>query len=75
MNALNVLFNHWIVKFEFPHVLATDYVNKYINSDHTHFCRVYNVQFKPLTPYATMSNRLVVNSSRQLKPLLQTVLK
>ena len=73
-NALTVLFDHWIVKFGFPVFLVTDNGNEYINGEFTHFCRTYNVQFKPLTPYAPWSNGLVENSYRQLNTFLRTVL-
>ena len=73
-NALTVLFDHWIVKFGIPDILVTDNGNEYINGEFTHFCRTYNVQFKPLTPYAPWSNGLVENSNRQLNTFLRTVL-
>ena len=51
-NAITVLFDHWIVKFGIADILVTDNGNEYINGEFPHFCRTYNVQFKPLTPYA-----------------------
>ena len=71
--ALTVLFDHWIVKFGKPDTLVTDNGNEYIDGEFTHFCRIYNVQFKPRTPYAR-SNGLVENSNRQLNTFLRTVL-
>ena len=73
-NALKVLFDHWIDKFGIPDFLVTDNGNKYINGEITHFCRTYNVQFKPRTPYAPWSNGLVENSNSQLNTFLRTVL-
>ena len=73
-NALTVIFDHWIVKFGIPDILETDNGNEYINGEFTHFCRTYNVQFKPRTPYAPWSNGLVENSDRQLNTFLRTVL-
>ena len=70
-NALIVLFDHWIVKFEIPDILVTDNRNKYINGEFAHFCRTYNVQFKPRTPYASWSNGFVENSTRQLNTFVQ----
>ena len=49
-NALTVLFDHWIVKFGIPDILVTDNGNEYISGEFTHFCRTYNVRFKPRTP-------------------------
>ena len=54
--------------------MVTDNGNEYINEEFTHFCRTYNVQFKPRTPYAPWSNGLVENSNRQLNTFLRTVL-
>ena len=73
MNALNVLFDHWIVKFGIPDILVSDNRNICINNNFTHFCLVYNVQFKPSTLYALWSIGLVENSYRQLKRFLRTV--
>ena len=58
-NALTVLFDLWIVKFGIPDILVKDNGKEYINGEVTHFCRTYNVQFKPQTPYAPWSNGLV----------------
>ena len=74
-NALNVLFDHWITKFGIPDILVTDNGNEYISGDFAHFCRTYNVQFKPRTPYAPWSNGLVEDSNRQLNTFLRTVLE
>ena len=46
-NALTVLFDHWIVKFDIPVFLVTDNGNEYINGEFTQLFRTYNVQFKP----------------------------
>ena len=73
-NALTVLFNHWIVKFGIPDNLVTDNGNEYINGKFTHFCRTYNVQFKPRKPYALWSNGFAENRNRQLNTFLRTVL-
>ena len=73
-NALNILLDHWIVKFGIPGILVIDNGNKYINGKFTYFCRVDNVQFKARTPYAPWSNGLVENSNRQLTTFLRTVL-
>ena len=73
-NGLNVLFDHWIVEFGIPDILVTDNGKEYINGEFAHFCRPYNVQFKPRTPYAPWSNGLVEKSSRQLNTFLRTVL-
>ena len=54
--------------------MVTENGNEYINGEFTHFCRTYNVQFKPRTPYAPLSNGLVENSNRQLNTFLCTVL-
>ena len=62
-NALIVLFDHWIVKFGIPDILVTD---EFFNGGFTDFCRIYNVQFKPETPYATTCSGVVENSNRQL---------
>ena len=74
-NALSVLFDHWISKFGIPNILVTDNGNEYITGDFAHFCRTYNVQFKPRTPYVPWSNGLVENISRQLNTFLRTVLE
>ena len=55
-NALNVLFDHWIVKFGIPDILVTDNLNEYNNGDIAHFCRIYNVNFKSRTPYSPWSS-------------------
>ena len=73
-HALTVLFDHWIVKFGIPDILLTDKGNEYINGEFSHFCRIYNVQFKPRTPYAPWSNGLVENGNRQLNTFLPKVL-
>ena len=73
-HALTVLFDHWIVKFRIPDILVTDNRNENINGEFTHFCRTYNVQFKPRTPYASWSNGLFENSNRQLYTFPRTVL-
>ena len=73
-NALTVLFVHWVVKFGIPDILVKDNGNEYINGEFTHFCRTYNVEFKPRTPYAPWSNGLVENSNRKLNAFLRTVL-
>ena len=73
-HALAVLFDHWIVKFGKPDILVTDNGNEIIYDEITRFCRTYNVQFKPRTPYATWSNGLVENSNDQLNRFLRTVL-
>ena len=72
-NALTVLFDHWIVKFGIPDIFVTDNGNENINREFAHFCRMYNVHFKPRSPYATLSNGLVENSNRQLNTFLRTV--
>ena len=69
-NALTVLVDHWIVKFGIRDNLVTDNGKEYINGEFTHFCRTYNVQFKPRTQYAPWSNGLVENSNRQLNTFL-----
>ena len=74
-NALNVLFDLWKTKFGIPVILVTDNGNECINGEFAHFCRTYNVQFKPRTPYAPWSNGLVENSNRQLNTFLRTVLE
>ena len=51
-NAIVVLFNHWMVKFGIPDILVTDNGNEHFNGKFALFCRTYNVQFKPRTPYA-----------------------
>ena len=48
--------------------------NENINGEFTHFCRTYNVYFKPRTPYAPWSNGLVENCNRQLNTFFCTVL-
>ena len=58
-NSLIKLFDHWIVKVGIPDILVTDNGNEYINGEFAHFCRTYNVQFKPRRPYAPWSNGLV----------------
>ena len=73
-NALTVLFDHWIVKLGIPDNLERENGAKHINGEFTHFCRKYNVKFKPRTPYAPWSNELVENSNRQLNTFLRTVL-
>ena len=73
-NAITVLFDHWIVKFGIPDILVTDNGNEYINGEFTNFCRTYNVQFKPRTPYAPWSNGLAENFNRQLNTFFCTVL-
>ena len=60
--------------FGIPDILVTDNGNEYINGEFAHFCRTYNVQFKPRTPYAPWSNGLVENSNRQLNTFFCTVL-
>ena len=60
--------------FGIPDILVTDNGNEYINGEFTHFCRTYNVQFKPRTPYEPWSNGLVENSNSQLNTFLRTVL-
>ena len=70
-NALNVLFDLWIVEFGIPDILVTDNGNKYFNGEIILFCRIYNVQFKPSTPYAPWSDGLVENSNCQLKTILK----
>ena len=72
--ALTVLFDHWVVKFGIPEILVTGKWNEYINGEFAHFCRTYNVQFKPRTPYAPCSNGRVENSNRQINTFLRTVL-
>ena len=69
-NAFTVLFDHKIVKYGITDILVTDNGNDYINGVFTHFCRTYNAQFKPRTPYAPWSNGLVENSNRQLNTFL-----
>ena len=54
--------------------MVRDNGNEYINGEFAHFCRTYNVQFKPRTPYAPWSNAIVENSNRQLNTFLRTVL-
>ena len=54
--------------------MVTDNGNEYINGEFTHFCRTYNVQFKPRTPYAPWSNGIVENKNRQINTFLRTVL-
>ena len=71
-NALTVLFDHWIVKFGIPDILVTDNGNEDINGEFAHFCRTYNVQFKPRTPYAPWSNGLVQNINRQFNTFPRT---
>ena len=48
-HALTVLFDHWIVKLGIKYIFVTDNGNENINGEFTHFCRTYNVQFKPPT--------------------------
>ena len=69
-----MLFDHWIVKFGIPDILVTDNGKEYTKGEFTHFCRTYNVQFKPKTPKAKWSNGLVDNSNRHLTTFLRTVL-
>ena len=64
-NAFTEIFDHWIVKFGISDILVTDVGNEYINGELTHFCRLYNVKFKPRTPYAPWSNGLVGNKNLQ----------
>ena len=45
------------------------------NGEFTHFCRVYNLQFKPHTPNAPWSNGLAEFSNRQLNTFLRIVLE
>ena len=73
-NALTVLFDHWIVTFGIPDIFVTDNENEYINGEFTQFCRTYNVQFKPRTPYAPWSNGLLEISNRHLTTFFRTVL-
>ena len=73
MNAINVLFDHWIFKLGILDFLVTDNANEPIHSDFTQFCRVYNVQFKPRTPYAPCSKGVIENSNIQLEKFLCTV--
>ena len=73
-NALTVLFEDWIVKIGMPEILVTVNEIEYINGEFTLFCRTYNVQFKPRTPYAPWSNGIVENSNPQLNTFLCTVL-
>ena len=72
-NALNVLLDHWIVKFGIHDNLVTDNLNEYINGDFAHFCRLYNVQCKSRTPYSPWSNGLAENSNIQLNTILCAV--
>ena len=51
-NALTVLFELWIAKLGIPDILVTDNGNEYTNVVYTYYCRTYNVQFEPITPYA-----------------------
>ena len=74
-NAINVLFDLWIVEFGIPDILVTDNGNKYFNGEIILFCRIYNVQFKPSTPYAPWSDGLVENSNCQLNNFWSTVLE
>ena len=73
-HALTVQFDRWIVKFGIPDILVTDNANEYINGEFTHFCRTYNVQFKPRTQYALWSKGLVANINCPLNTFLRTVL-
>ena len=73
-HALSVLFDHWITKFGIADIMVTDNGNEYMNGEFKHFCRTYNVQFKPPTPYAPWSNGPVERSNRQLNTFLRTVL-
>ena len=63
INALTILFDHWIDKFGISDILVTDNGNEYIKGEFAHFCRTYNVQFKQHTKYALWSNGLVENSN------------
>ena len=65
VNAISVLFTHWIVKFGMPDILPSHNGNEKNSSEFTHYCRVYNVQFKIRTLYAPQSNGLVVYNNRQ----------
>ena len=73
-DALSVLFDHWIVKFDIPDIIVPDNGKEYFNREFAHYYRTYNVQFEPRTPYAPWSNGLVENSNRQLNTFFRTFL-
>ena len=51
--CITYIFDNRTVKFGIPNSLVTDDGNPYINGEFAHFCRMYNVQFKPRTILTT----------------------
>ena len=59
-NGLNVLFDIWMVKFGTPNILVTKNGSKFVNGEFAHFCRIYNVQYKPRTPWSIGLVKIVI---------------
>ena len=50
--AFTALFEHCFMKFGLPEEIRSDNGSEYINTELTHLCNYFEINFKPSTTYA-----------------------
>ena len=71
--AYNALFEHWFLKFGLPEELQPDNGSEYINTELTHLCKNFEIQFKPSRTYAPGTNGLVEATNRIIGQFIRTL--
>ena len=71
--AYTALFEHWFKKFGLPEELRSDNGSEYINTELTHLCKYFEINFKPSTTYAPWTNGLVKGTNRIIGQFIRTL--
>ena len=72
--AYATLYEHWIVKFELPEILARDNGTDFINNEIITLCHLYNMKHKPRTSHAPWTDGLVEGMNHSLQVYLRCII-
>ena len=61
------------MKFGLPAEIRSDNGSEYINTELTHLCNYFEIQFKPSTTYAPWTNGLVEGTNRIIGQFIRTL--
>ena len=61
------------MKFGLPAEIRSDNGSEYINTELTHLCNYFEIQFKPCTTYAPWTNGLVEGTNRIIGQFIRTL--
>ena len=73
--TFTAIFEYWFMKFGVPEKIRTDNGSEFINTELTHLCNYFEIEFKHITTYAPCTNGLVEGTNRIIGQFNRTLLQ